>query len=391
MESNISQPEQPENRTILVIGDAKVELSWVIIPNMIALMALATENWIGWRLNGIIISFLKKKPPGEQQVMDPIYLILFQGTRICGLISCIYKLLELSFLDTGDVIAKLMMWLHYDMATFVSLVLGLSPCFQFVFLLISKRGFQVSNKIIYWLTLLVLWTGLIVFNSVCTANSFFPPSYYNLRGQEVRYRAFNAIHLISASTVGLSLIIKNFWKKKEPKNEQRSNYKLRWHIAALVLVGVTITLAFDTKANASFITGFFILDLFPCLVIISNDKLHDFVKSKDPELENLVKRIVKVLITYNPVTPSDGLQEINNAGRCKNVGKLFEAKREVSEAPECLKLGLEESSLPQEEFQEYYSRFPLPPTPPSSPTSQLSVESVCVNVPDVFVIVNEHF
>lgn len=191
------------NVTVPCIMDMQLDTFLWLVPKMIPSTILLLEAVVGCQLMQLIINYLKDKPLGSQSLMDAYDRITFQTWHVTALAGFMQVSLQRIFVDAGKIIATVWMWPMYDLASVSTLVAGMSPLVQLGLVKVPWIPQQVKDKDMKRMIISFLWIPTIVMNVVCTVKGYYPPSYYDLRGQEVQYPMF--IHARLMTFFGLCL------------------------------------------------------------------------------------------------------------------------------------------------------------------------------------------
>ena len=122
--------EITSNGTVLEICDAKIDISWWLVPKIAGSAVLLAEGLASWKLCDIIIDYLNSKPLNRQGLVDLLRRTMLNSMKLFTASGWMQILLDRVFLDDGEVIAKGWMWISYDFAMAGVATVGLTPLLQ---------------------------------------------------------------------------------------------------------------------------------------------------------------------------------------------------------------------------------------------------------------------
>lgn len=290
-----------------MMGDIKADMSWRLVPKLAMAGTFLMEVCLGWKFLGIIIRYLKNKPTGEQQLIDIYHRITFESLRIQGPIVFVYMLLEYAFMDTGDIMAKIWMWPTYSISSVAALTFGSNPLMQLILADVSNEQISISDRWIYWLANLSLWVPMIIAISVCTPLEIYPPGYYLMRGQAVKYPAFQITFLISVVIIVLTLVTRQCFKKQN-SHSFFDRHPIKLKAIALSSILYPIYIIFNMQEYLSVLLGLIFFVIFPLIIISANEKLFESTNIKHPRLGEMIKKFKQNVfkdVQPAPTTPGD--------------------------------------------------------------------------------------
>lgn len=284
----------------MTIDDIKADISWSLIGPLTLTGIYLIDTIIGWKLYGSIIHYLNNKPPGEQQPMDIIHNISYQSARFCILISLPFIFFNFAFVDSGDIIAKILMWPTYLTSATATLIMALNPLLQYILPRIMTDGCSISDNALYFLTNFVLWTPYLIVTAICTPLGIYPPCYFMMRGQEIQNPEFQIAYFLSSSIFFLTAILSLFLGKFSwPKDA------LKLGCFGCVVVIYIIYIALNLQGFMTIMITSFVCIVFPLLIISSNEKLLNCVKSRQPKFGKLASKLQRTFFPNHDPNPTD--------------------------------------------------------------------------------------
>lgn len=292
------------NGTVLMISDIKINMSWWLILELIKSTIYLAEVIVGWQLVGIINKFLTNKPPGEQRLIDIFHRITFQWIRISSTFIFIHQLLIGLFIDTGYVIAVILMWPVYNTAAICTIAIGLNPLAQLILFMSGTGAFWISYKWVYRLINMMLVLTFATISTVCSPLGYYPPAYYLMRGQEVKYNGFKVAFVIGFVVYVVTALINHFQSRIViAENAIQKSQSLRLKTIAGSLLIIILAVIFDKHVSVMVIVSFFLLVLLPTLVIATNENLLKTTETKHPNFASFAVKMRQVFYKNSQVDP----------------------------------------------------------------------------------------
>lgn len=283
------------------IGQLVLDTSWMLIPKLAVISMILVEAILGWKFFSLIIYYLDQKPYGEQTLMDIAHRTMINTIRIMYLIAIIFITVDGICLDTGDVVAKLLMWPPYDYNTMATLYIGMDPLVQLILANNPQLQVPFSDETAKWILNLILWTPMIIMNIVCTEMGFYPPSYYTLRGQKAKYPMFRHIRsglfilAILVFVVVRIVIYRDYHRPDRDGNvPEPSRNLLNFKVMIFGTIGFMIyasVLTFKIQPYFYPLLGLVNMVIIPMVIIGTNAKLLRFAEIEKPALVWLITKV----------------------------------------------------------------------------------------------------
>lgn len=279
----------------LLPEDIKIDASLQLVPKLLASSVLLILVLMAWKLYGLILDYLDRKPLGEQSQMDTFHRLMFNHIRLMGVAGFINITVRRIFVDTGNIIAKIWMWPLFDITTVTALTIGLNPLIQLV--LAQNLQIPLSDKWIYRGTILLFWLPFGIMNIICSSAGLDPPSYNRLRGQEIQHPSFNIFRLtIFSLCLALFLLSKLIIYCKSRSSRASSRHLLNVKVVTTAFFAFMFTLVSIQLGIAPYMAEINVMvgNLVPLAIIATNEKLLDSIEQRQPFLHRTLARMKKI-------------------------------------------------------------------------------------------------
>lgn len=389
----VEKPWLQWNGTTMMVEDIQVDFSWSLLMGSLMWMIILLEAIIGWKLSGIIVSYLKNKPPGEHQITDHFHRIAFQSVKNHSWVATIYFFFLYTFADTGDTIAKIWMWPIYMTTAIAIITFNLNPLAQLVLAGIPSDRFSLGDKWIYMIINSIFWIPMMIVMIVCSCLGYYPPGYFLMRHQTVKYTAFQFPTVTSNIIFLLSLLFGLFFKGKG-KNAIMMPKKHPLKLTSFVIgcVIIIVYTIFDLKKYLSVIVCLIVYVIVPSVVLLINDKLTEYTERKHPKVWKNLAKFKKLMFKDLKVHPTNQVPGSEAIEMQPNPRLPSKTEQTTTNPPKQRAMKQDQTSI----VNDCHPRAPpplSPEVPPPSPVSLSSVSSSPTRVVhnlEPFVIV-QHF
>lgn len=257
---------------------------------------------VGIFLHDCILGYLQHKALGNQSLMDlPNYFYIWINRYQCY-VWIMFSVIRMHFVSVGPTFAKLIMWLSYDGETLTILGLGLVALIQ-VFL-VSRPGviFGITDNSLYYFMVILTCTPLIVINIVCHCLNIYPPVFYALTLQEIKYPLFDHIRNgITFVAIAFFFITRTYiFFTKKLSDKAPSGQLLKTKSIALTFLLITILfVSFQFSGLprhlaarfASFIYGL----IYPTSIIMLSENVAKHCAKQHPAMCKILLSLHKVI------------------------------------------------------------------------------------------------
>lgn len=293
---------------MLTVGDIKADISLSLVHPLIMTSIYVAEIVMGWKLLGSTVQFLRSKPPGEQQPVDIIHCIAFHSFRNGGVISAIFIGALYLFIDTGDKIAKILMWPVYDFCVVAVCAMALDPFIQCLLPILPNMSCNISDHWLYWLGTSIIWAPLFIVTATCAPLGIYPPGYDMMRGQKVQHVGFRIGYYIGAALIVISFILDLFRGERNQFFSVTKSKAFKMTLMMLASIISIIYITLDLQGLLSIVLGFMLHNILPLMIVASNEKLLEVVKKKHPIMGMISSKIRPILCNHT----HPNLQELQN-------------------------------------------------------------------------------
>ena len=314
-----------KNDSIITCGDFKMDLCEALTPPTLALMTYQViVAVVGWQLSTWILSYIKTKPPGMQSLMDIPNTFQFWYMRIYGVMWLIFTTLNLLTLDSGDIMAKIIMWPLNNFHTIVFLTTILTPVTQVV--LIKRPGIElpITDDMAFGILNAIILVFMMVANVICHYIGWYPSTYYILRSEHlaVANHVGPIVRIAFAfSCIGILWTARLYIYCKGSLLHMESNELVRVEAVAVLQLGIVmLTLVHYITPNTQLLAGLqggVVLFIYPLAVVAFNSRLQTHIFSRNPRLVR-VNNTIRWVRNRNVIA----IEQERNDQELRNLGRV---------------------------------------------------------------------
>ena len=174
---NISNFSLDSNETELqdgsmVIKKEAMSILLVLVDHFLAFMSLASLQ--------TIVDYIKTKPLGQQTSVDSLNIAFLRLLQVINIIFLIFIVILDCTKDSGDILAKIMMWPFFNSMDFFFVFLNYITIIHqiiIVFPHLIEYDFTKLFKVLVILTI----ACVVAIDVFCHLKGMFPPTYYTIR------------------------------------------------------------------------------------------------------------------------------------------------------------------------------------------------------------------
>ena len=253
---------------------------------------------IGFWLSSSVLGYLRNKTGATQSLIDIPIKLLFSHLCLETIWILIFNIIRDVTIDTGDTLAKVVMWPTYDFGLVTITILALSPLLHSALVLNPSLELPFSDAAAFWILYLAVWIPNLLINLFFHLGRYYPVSYYLLR--EMPMNTFDLPGLVKllrmlggclASGVFRYIVTKKIrvnTQENEESNQLITGKVIAWVTAVLVLTAfLSPTIDFKKFENRAFVIQpiQIICVSIPAMVIYSNKKVRSYFLSSLPDFK----------------------------------------------------------------------------------------------------------